>query len=289
MNIHTTDIHPHIPPDSSTPFIPKNEDFHFSLYRQKFHGINRLFGNRALDKLKLAHVVIVGVGGVGSWAAESIVRSGVGHITLIDPDEVCVTNTNRQLHALEGQYGKYKVDLLKDRLLLINPECHIHVIKEFLTEKNIHSIFGQFSLEPHYVLDCIDSVKHKLTLITAMKERNIPVGTVGATAGKWDPTLLRSGDLGESYNDRLIMRLRKSMREHYGHEPTVQIHYGVDCIFSIEQAKYPQEDGTVCTLTKNQENKRMDCETGMGSASFVTGSAGFMLSSLCIRRLLKED
>lgn len=261
-------------------FLSPKEDF--SLYDNRFAGIGRLYGQKALLKFKQSHVVIVGLGGVGSWAAEAIVRSGVGTISLIDPDDICVTNTNRQLPAIEGEYGKFKADSLKERLLKINPELNIHVIKEFLGEKNIAEIF---KVKPDYVIDGIDSIKHKVSILTYCRDQHIKIVTVGGTAGKWDPTKFRTGDIGESFNDKLIMRVRKKLRAHYDLPPTEKIHYGIDCVYSTEQAVYPDGEGGVCHLTPEAENKRLDCFTGMGSATFVTGSAGFIAASIVLKNL----
>ena len=258
------------------------ETTEYSLYENRFGGIARLYGTKSLQKFKTSHVIIVGLGGVGSWAAEAIARSGIGTITLIDPDDICVTNTNRQLPAHEGEYGKFKADSLKDRLLKINPELKIAVHKEFIGEKNVNTLLNP---APDFVIDGIDSLKHKISLLTYCRDNNIPIVTVGGTAGKWDPSKLRIGDLGESFNDKLIMRVRKKLRAHYNYPPTEKIIYGIDCIYSTEQAVYPDGEGGVCHLTPEAENRRLDCFTGMGSATFVTGSAGFMAASVVLKKL----
>ncbi len=258
----------------------------YSLYDSKFSGISRLYGKAGLNNIKNAHVLIAGLGGVGSWATEAIVRSGVGKITIVDPDDICVTNANRQLHAVEGTYGKFKADVLKERMLLINPELKIEVVKEFLGEKNIADIFTKNNLGvPHHVIDGIDSMKHKIAIIIYCRDHKIPMVTVGATAGKWDPTKLKAGDLGDSFNDKLVMRVRKKLRAYYDYPPTEKIHYGIDCVFSIEQAVFPDGQGGICHLTPEVESKRLDCFTGMGSATFVTGSAGFIAASIVIKNL----
>ncbi len=262
-----------------------SENLKLSDYELRFGGIARLYGTRSLTIFKNSHIIIIGLGGVGSWAAEAITRSGIGKLTLIDPDDICVTNTNRQLPALAGEYGKFKADSLKERLLKINPEIEITTIKEFISDKNIEEIINPAT---SFVIDGIDSLKHKITLITYCRDRNIPLVTVGATAGKWDPARLRIGDLGESFNDKLIMRVRKKLRSHYNYPPTEKINYGIDCVYSIEQALYPDSDGGVCHLTPEAENRRLDCFTGMGSATFVTGTAGFMAASVVLKKLAEK-
>lgn len=270
---------------STTEGWPSKVTETYSLYENRFGGIARLYGKNALLKFKNSHVVIVGLGGVGSWASEAIARSGIGKITLIDPDDICVTNTNRQLPALEGDYGKFKADALRERLLKINPELEIVVHKEFIGEKNVELLLNP---HPDFVIDGIDSLKHKISLLTYCRDQKISLVTVGGTAGKWDPSKLRIGDLGESFNDRLIMRVRKKLRAHYNYPPTEKIMYGIDCIYSTEQAVYPDGEGGVCHITPEAENKRLDCFTGMGSATFVTGSAGFMAASVVLKRLAQS-
>lgn len=254
-------------------------------YEQSFGGIGRLFGQNNFTKLTHSHVVIVGIGGVGSWCAESLVRSGVGSVTLADPDDICITNTNRQLHTQATTIGKSKVEVMKNRLLAINPDLKIQTISEFITEKNIQQII---EIKPDYVVDAIDSIKNKVLLITTCLEHKIPIITTGGTAGKQDPAKLRLGDVGESFNDKLIMRVRKKLREHFNHPPTEKIFYGVECVFSTEQAVYPDGQGGVCHLTPKEENLRLDCYTGLGSASFVTGTAGFMAAAKVVQQICQK-
>ena len=140
-------------------------------YIQRFHGVARLYGEAALEKIAKSHILIIGVGGVGSWTAESLCRSGVGKITLIDMDEVCVTNTNRQLHALKDTIGQTKVSVLRNRLLQINPECQLDIREDFVTEENL-----ELYLDHDYdtVIDAIDGLKNKTLIAVSYTHLTLP-------------------------------------------------------------------------------------------------------------------
>lgn len=253
-----------------------------SLYTTRFHGIGRLYGMNTLDRLKNSHVLIVGLGGVGTWIAEALVRSGVGSLTLVDADEVCISNTNRQLVALSNTVGKFKIDILKERLLLINPELQVNLIYEYFTKSNAESILNQ---NYDFVVDAIDSLQYKCHLIALSQAKNLKVITCGGSAGRRDPTKLKFGDLGEAYNDKLLMRLRKKLRNDYAYPEGKNIIFNVDCVFSWEKPFFPTKDGGICRTLNPEENQKQDCETGMGSATFITGTFGFVMASKIIERL----
>ncbi|MGE9271273.1 MAG: tRNA threonylcarbamoyladenosine dehydratase, partial [Verrucomicrobiales bacterium] len=159
---------------------------------ERLSGIARLYGHKAFQNFQQASVTIVGVGGVGSWAAESLARSGIGTLTLVDPDDLCVTNTNRQIHALEGQYGRPKTSALAERLRLIQPDIEIHEIQAFYSEKSVDEV-----LEPpaNAVIDAIDSIRAKCHLLATCYERHIPIISSGAAGGRRDPTRISVADL----------------------------------------------------------------------------------------------
>ena len=148
-------------------------------YNERFGGIARLYGTTGLAKLRSAHVAVIGVGGVGSWTAEALARSGVGNITLVDLDEVCVNNTNRQNHALEGANGKAKVHQQSARISKINPDCKVILHQKFFTEETAESILkDDFS----YLVDAIDGLSNKCLLLNECRKREIPVITCGAVS-----------------------------------------------------------------------------------------------------------
>ena len=170
-------------------------------YERRFGGIGRLYGTEGLERIRRAHVCVVGLGGVGSWAVEALARSGIGALTLVDLDDVCISNVNRQLHALDGDLGKPKVEVMARRVRAINPDCVVHPLQAFFLKSNAQEILqGGFD----YVLDAFDSPSRKCVLIAQCRERSIPVITSGAAAGRRDPTAVEVIDLAFSSHDRLL-------------------------------------------------------------------------------------
>ncbi len=249
----------------------------------RFGGIERLIGRNPLEKLQKAHILIIGIGGVGSWSAEALVRSGVGEITLMDADDICITNTNRQLHTLASTIGKPKVEVMKERLLGINPDVKINVLNDFLTERNINEIIDE---KFDFIFDAIDNVKLKCLMLIICRKKKIPLLMAGGAAGKIDPTKITIANLEKSINDMLLMRVKKKLRRDYGF-PKDKTRFRTKCIFSSELAKYPDGQGGVCE-SKPEGNLKLDCHTGMGTATFITGTFGFMAASHIVKALSEE-
>ncbi|MFW7377239.1 MAG: tRNA threonylcarbamoyladenosine dehydratase [Oligoflexus sp.] len=250
-----------------------------SSYQMKFNGLERLYGKSSLERLQNAHVCLVGVGGVGSWTAEALVRSGIGRITLIDLDEVCISNTNRQIHALEPNIGRPKVEVLAERMREINPDCQVHAIVDFFTESTEKQL-----LDANYydcVIDAIDSLQNKVRLIYGCWQRKIPIITVGGAGGRRDPSKVSGDDLAFSTNDGLLRRVRKSLRQRIP-EFAQEQPFGISCVYSRERPVYPMPDGSVCLKPPGSNSFRLDCESGYGTASFVTGAFGFMAASMAV-------
>lgn len=257
--------------------------FSESSYDARFSGIGRLYGTKALEKIKVSRILIVGVGGVGSWVAESLARTGIGAITLVDLDDVCVTNVNRQVHALSSTVGKFKVDVMKERLLEIQPYCDIDSKQCFFSPKNLERIFDK-----HYdfVIDACDDFTNKCFLIDHCRKNKIPIVVMGGAGGKVDPLQVRVSDLSHTENDRLLSRLRKYLRREFAFPREGEEEFGVLAVWSHERAVFPTADG--CTTFKPEGHaKNMDCNEGFGSASFVTGTFAFITTSLVIRELIK--
>ncbi len=206
---------------------------------QRFGGIGRLYGREGLQRLADSHVAVVGIGGVGSWAAEALARSGVGEISLFDLDDVCVTNTNRQVHAIEGSVGKAKVEVMAARILAINPACRVHAVADFVTRETM----AEYIVDFDYLIDCIDSVAAKAALIAWCKRRKIPVITTGGAGGQVDPTQIQVADLNKTFNDPLAAKVRSTLRRDYNFSRTPGRTYSVPCVFSSEQLRYPKPDG----------------------------------------------
>jgi len=255
-------------------------------YLQRFGGLGRLYGTAALPRLHAAHVAVVGVGGVGSWAVEGLARSGVGAITLIDLDDVCVTNVNRQLPALEGNIGRPKVAALAERVRLINPGCRVTTLTEFFTAESAPRL-----LAPAYdwVIDCIDAMSNKALLIAECVRLGRRVATVGGAGGKRDATRLQIGDLGEAHGDELLKQVRRKLRRDHGFARGEGNVYGVPCVSSQEKPVFPWADGTCATEPEPGSNLRLDCASGFGTAVFVTGAFGFAVAGEVVRRIAEGE
>jgi tRNA A37 threonylcarbamoyladenosine dehydratase len=249
-------------------------------YAARFGGIGRLYGIDAMPVLAKAHVCVVGVGGVGSWTVEALARSGVGKLTLVDLDDICVNNTNRQLHTMEDTVGRQKIDVMAERARSINPEVEVEVIHDFFTSETLEEILAPGF---DYLVDAIDHLGNKCLLIAACKERGIPVVVVGGAGGKQDPSMLRVDDLSQSGSDGLLRKLRRKLRKDHGF-PSEQA-WGIPCVFSREQAVFPSPDGGVCHTPPEGSNLKLDCASGFGTATFVTGTAGFMAAAIVVNAL----
>jgi len=254
-----------------------NED-----YLQRFGGLGRLYGTSALSRLHAAHVCVIGVGGVGSWVVEALVRSGVGALTLIDLDDVCITNVNRQLPALDGNIGRPKVAALADRVRSINPGCRVTLHSDYFTAKSAEQLLaGRFD----WVVDAIDGMSNKALLIAECVRRGQPVLTVGGAGGKRDATRIRCGDLGESQGDELLRQVRKKLRRDHGFAQGEGNIYGVPCVFSNEKPVYPLADGSCAIDPEPGSNLKLDCASGFGTGVFVTGAFGFVAGGEIVRRI----
>lgn len=255
-------------------------------YAQRFAGLGRLFGPDALDRLRTAHVAVVGVGGVGSWAVEALARSGLGAITLIDLDDVCVTNINRQLPALNDTIGRPKVAVLAERIALISPVCRIRAAAEFFTSESAHRLLDP---RPEFVIDAVDRCSHKCLIIASCRERDVPVLTVGAAGGRRDPTAVRTGDLAGSVNDELLREVRRKLRRNHGFPRGAHVQFGVPCVYSAEKPLIPWSDGRMCVEPEPGTSLRLDCSTGFGTASFATGAFGFAAAAEVVRRIALNE
>lgn len=245
--------------------------------KARFGGIARLYGEKALGKFTDARVVVVGVGGVGSWVVESLARSGIGKIRMVDLDEICITNVNRQLHAMDGQIGRQKTAAMADRVRAINPECHLEVIEGFFTERSVEEVLAG---EIDGVVDAIDSMKHKALLLAECKKREIPVVTCGGAGGRRDATQIGTRDLAFSGKDALLHQLRKTLRKDHGF-PSVPVGtlpqpMGITAVFSPEPPVYPSAGGEVSCDRPADADMRLNCATGYGTVTHVTATFGMI-------------
>jgi tRNA threonylcarbamoyladenosine dehydratase len=251
-------------------------------YDQRFGGISRLYGNQEAEIIRNAHVCVVGIGGVGSWTAEALARSGIGKITLIDHDDIASSNINRQIHSLTSTLEKSKVETMAERIKEINPQCECNIIDDFITDANLKKyLIKDFD----HVIDAIDSIKFKTAIIYYCKRNKIPVITTGGAGGLIDPTAITIADLTKTWNDPLAAKVRSQLRHDYGYSKNLKRSFGIPCVFSIEQQRYPKPDGGVSYEKPGVKNVTLDCELGFGSSSCVTATFGFVAAAHVIKKI----
>ena len=213
--------------------------------QQGFDGVERLYGVEDYTAIRKAHICVVGIGGVGTWVAEALARSGVGQITLIDMDDVAESNINRQLVALLSTVDQAKIDVMAERIKDINPHCKVNLIEEFVGESNLEACLDRGY---DYVIDACDSIKAKAMMVSWCKRRRLPIITIGGAGGQRDPS-------------------------QYGFSKNLKSRFRIECPCSTEQLHYPQPDGSVdWAKSANVAGAKMDCSRGFGAVNFVTGT-----------------
>ncbi len=250
----------------------------------RFAGVDRLYGRGSVEKLSAAHVCVVGVGGVGSWIVEALARSGVGRLTLIDGDDVCLSNTNRQLPALMGSYGQPKVEVLAERARAIRPDIQVDAVERFLTPSTLETL-----LSPGYdlVIDACDAFRVKVETIAWCKRRKQPLVVCGSAGGRSDPTRIEVRDLSRTEHDALLALIRKKLRQDHRFARNPKRSFGIPAVFSRENVLYPQPDGTVCGLRPEAaDGGSLDCGAGLGAVTHVTATFGMVAAGKAIERLL---
>lgn len=251
---------------------------------RRFGGVGRLYGEDGAAVLSQSHVVVVGVGGVGSWAVEALARTGVGRLTLIDGDTVAVSNTNRQLHALDGNYGKRKVDAMKERIALINPACRVEVSGEFVTSENVDELVPA---DADVVLDCIDDIRGKTALVAAMVRRGTMILVSGGAAARTDPGRLETADLAFVRGDPLLAKIRTNLRKEHGFPRGDKAgrsrRFGVTAVFSEQPLRQPGADSLQAV------GADPTARIGFGSGIVVTASCGLRLAALAINSLVSQN
>lgn len=245
---------------------------------RRFGGVERLYGAAALQKFSAAHIGVVGIGGVGSWAVEALARSAIGRLTLIDLDMIAESNVNRQIHALGNEFGKAKVLAMRERILAINPACEVAALEDFVTPDNLDATLGQGF---DYVIDAIDHVRTKAAMIAWCARNDIPLITAGGAGGKTDPTRLAIVDLARTVQDPLLAKVRSSLRKEYGFTRDPKKKFNVPAVFSHEPLRYPQNDASCAT---NTSYTGLNC-AGFGSSVCVTAAFGLFAASAALRHL----
>ncbi len=246
---------------------------------RRFGGIARLYGDAALKRFQGAHLCVVGVGGVGSWAVEALARSGVGQLTLIDLDNVAESNTNRQLPALDPHYGRAKVDVLSERVHAINPACQVHTIEDFVEVETLDVMLGGGF---DFIVDCIDSLKVKTALAAWCVARRQKLIVSGGAGGQLDPTQIRVADLSEVTQDPLLSKLRYNLRRRHGFPREPGKKMKVACVYSTEQLVYPQAGA--CDAAAGPQG--LSC-AGFGASMTVTASFGMAAAAYALRTLAR--
>lgn len=233
-------------------------------------------GPEGLERLKNSTVLILGIGGVGSFAAEALARTGVGRLILVDKDNVDITNINRQIHALISTVGQPKADLMKDRILQINPECDVVALKMFYTEETYEKIFS-YPLD--YVVDASDTISYKIHLIRECRRRKIKLISSMGAANKMDPTRFQVADISKTSVDPIARVIRQKLRKE-------GIHRGVKVVFSTEEPVTPRKDVTQRIVPENVPEIRK-AQQPPSSNAFVPSVAGLIMASVVVRDLLK--
>ncbi|MBJ6723954.1 tRNA threonylcarbamoyladenosine dehydratase [Geomesophilobacter sediminis] len=250
----------------------------------RFSRTELLIGRDKLEKLKNSTVAIFGLGGVGSYAAEALCRAGIGRIVIVDFDEICLTNVNRQLHAMDGTVGKSKAMVMAERMRLISPETEVVPYQDFYEAKN-----SDFLLEgPYdYVVDAIDHITSKLHLIQSCRERNIPIISSMGAAAKLDPTQIKVADISQTQKCRMARSVRKLLKKK-------GITHDVKVVYSTEEYRPQQEQAGGCKgncICPNKDDQRFSCEHRrviLGSISFIPSIFGLTMAGVVVNDLIGE-
>lgn len=249
---------------------------------RRFGGVRRLYGADALRRFQDAHVCVVGIGGVGSWAAEALARSAVGRITLIDLDMVAESNVNRQIHALDEAFGKAKTDAMAERIRAINPACRVETIEDFVTPDNVGAMLGR---DFDSVVDAIDQVRTKAAMIAWCANHGVPLVTAGGAGGQTDPVRIEITDLARTVQDPLLAKVRSLLRKEYGFTRDPKKKFGIPAVYSSEPVRYP-DTGASCDVPASPAG--LNC-AGYGSSVCVTATFGLFAASEALRQVTRTN
>jgi tRNA A37 threonylcarbamoyladenosine dehydratase len=254
-------------------------------YERRFQGTRTLYGASTVDIFAAAHVYVIGIGGVGSWAAEALARTAVGTVTLIDLDVLVASNVNRQLPALDSTFGQSKIAAMATRMREINPKVTLNLIDDFLTVDNVERLLpsrheaksAAAAGRPIVVLDCVDDMNAKLAIALHCRFNKLKLVCAGGAGGKTDPTQIRVSDLRESYQDPLLAKLRNKLRHEKGINSTLKEKFGIKCVYSVEPPR----------VDKHCQTGGLHCG-GYGSAVVVTSVVAMMMVSEALQLLIKQ-
>lgn len=245
-------------------------------YSRRFAGTKKLYGDTNFSKFENAHVYVIGVGGVGSWVAEGLARTGVGEITLIDMDVLVASNVNRQLPALDSSFGKSKIEAMSERIREINPQIKLNLIDDFLTQDNVKSLLPdretvknlKIAGKSVVILDCVDDMDAKIAIALHCRFNKLKLIMAGGAGGKTDPTAITVSDLKDTYQDPLLARLRQKLRQDFNINRDMKDKFGIKCVYSTQPP----------IVEKSCETGGLHCG-GYGSAVVVTSVVGMVMVS----------
>ncbi|NNH78132.1 tRNA threonylcarbamoyladenosine dehydratase [Acinetobacter sp. ANC 5380] len=240
-------------------------------YERRFAGVEKIYGDEAFRQYEHSHVMVIGIGGVGSWAVEALARTGIGELTIIDMDVVAASNINRQLPAMSSTLGREKIEVMAERCHSINPRIKINLVDDYLTPENVKELLEN---KPDVVLDCIDDVKAKLALMLHCRFNKIPLIVSGGAGGKLDPLKIRVADLSKTEQDPMLAKLRSQLRAK-GICKKPKEKFGITCVYSIDN---PFSSADVCP------SAGLRCG-GYGSAVVVTSSFAMVAVSEVLKKL----
>lgn len=243
---------------------------------RRFGGIDRLYGSGTVARLQAAHVCVIGIGGVGSWTAEALARSGVGRLTLIDLDHVAESNINRQVHALDATLGQAKVQAMAERIAAINPHCRVDAVEDFLDPDNAASLLTDFDV----VVDAVDSVRAKVAIALRCKARDIALVMAGGAGGKTDPARIGVEDLARTVQDPLLSKVRARLRREHGFSREPKRRFGIEAVFSTETLRLPAQNCAADAL------QGLAC-AGYGSSMMVTATVGLLCAARAVDAVLQ--
>ncbi len=248
---------------------------------RRFSGVRRLYGEQGLQRLQAAHVLVIGIGGVGSWTVEALARNAVAKLTLVDLDNIAESNINRQIHALDANIGKAKVTAMRERIAQINPLCEVIEIEDFISAENMANVLDT---RPDIVVDCMDDTKAKIALAAHCKQHQLPLVIVGSAGGKLDATRIQLTDLAHVHGDRMLAKVRNQLRRDHGFSKATDAKksakFGITAVYSDEPVEKPAE---ACETDAGLTG--LHC-AGYGSSICVTASFGFVAAQHALQQLV---
>jgi tRNA A37 threonylcarbamoyladenosine dehydratase len=251
-------------------------------FERRFGGIRRLYGDAALRRFRAARVAVIGLGGVGSWAAEALARSAIGGITLIDLDMVAESNVNRQIHALDGLFGKAKTEAMAERIHAIDPTCRVETVEDFVTPENVAVLAGR---NFDYLVDAIDQVRAKAAIAAWCAQNGRPLAVAGGAGGQTDPARIAVADLSRTVQDPLLAKVRALLRKEHGFTRDSRKEFGIPAVFSTEPVRHPVGGSA---RAPQPVAAGLHC-AGYGSSVCVTASFGLFAASLALNHIAQAE